>query len=133
MSRRFARAGWPSGSEAFVSANLVAHATPHTATTWTEIDASVAQDCCGLWMASNTVIGVSTVNTSMLVELAFGGAGAEVSVVQWFVGGHAIGLPVYLPLRIPAGTRLSGRIQGAVTVDIYTPIVTLEVVLITPG
>lgn len=126
MSRRFARADWPTGSEAYVTANLVAHATPHTATTWTEIDASVAQDCCGLWMASNTVIGVSATNTSMLVELAFGGSGSEVSVVQWYVGGHAIGIPVYLPLRIPAGTRLSGRIQGAVASDIYTPIVILE-------
>lgn len=126
MSRRFAKAGRPTGSEHILSANLVAHATPHTVGSWVEIDASVAQDCCGLWIASDTVIGVSATDTSMLLELGFGAAAAEQSQVQVFVGGAAANLFTYLPLHIPAGTRLSGRIQGVVTVDIYTPRVILE-------
>lgn len=126
MARRFARAGGPTGAEYILSANLVAHATPHTLGSWVEIDASVAEDCSGLWIDSNTVIGVSTVNTAMILELGFGAAAAEAMQVQVYVGGHRLNLPIYLPLHIPAGTRLSGRIQGAVTVDIFTPQVILE-------
>lgn len=127
MSRRFARAGGPTGSEFYQGANnLVASATPHTLGPWSEIDASVAQDCSGLWIASATVIGVSATVTSMILELGFGAAAAELMQVQLFVGSQAIGVFAYVPLHIPAGTRLSGRIQGAVVSDIYTPLVILE-------
>lgn len=126
MSKRFARAGDPTGSEAITSADLVAHATPHTVGSWVEIDAAAAQDCSGLWVASSTVIGATNTATAMLVELGFGGAAAEVSQVQWYVGGHNTYIYTFLPLHIPAGTRLSGRIQALITVDIFTPQVILE-------
>lgn len=127
MSRRFARAGGPTGSEAYgPGTNIVASATPHAVGSWVEIDASVAEDCCGIWMASDTIIGVSATNTSMLVELAFGAAAAEITQVQWFAGAAGVGIATYLPLHIPKGTKLSGRIQGAVASDIYTPLVVLE-------
>lgn len=127
MSRRFARLGGPTGSEQYQgAANLVASATPHTMGPWSTIDASVAQDCCGLWIGSNAAIGGSGVDSSTILELGFGAAAAEVTQVQVAVGYHLDNIAQYLPLHLPAGVRLAGRVQSAVVSKIYTPQVMLE-------
>lgn len=116
------RPGRPAQVDYTVLANLTAHATtPHTAVAWAQMVASTAEDMCGFFITPAAVIGNSTVNTAMVLELGFGGAGVEVSVVQVFVGGFAAYLPFYLPLHIPKATRLSARIQGAVLSDSFQP------------
>lgn len=124
MSKGFARSGWPRGSELLLAANLVANATPHTVGDWVDIDASAAADFAGMWIRSNVSIGANGVDTSMLLDIGVGGAGTSVDntvVASVPVGGHGIKIPFFLPVYIPAGTRVAGRIQAAVTVDVYGP------------
>jgi hypothetical protein len=126
MSKGFAFNGWPLGTELINSADLVAHATPHTKGSWVEIDASTARDVVGMMISSGLTIGVSAVDTSMLLDVGVGAAAAETVVVADIpVGGHQGGQWFFLPLHVPAGSRIAGRIQGAVTVDIYRPVVIL--------
>lgn len=123
----FPRIGWPTGSEAFLSvADFVADATPHTKGGWIEIDASTARDVCGIWLAPDNSIGVSNTLCGMLLDIGIGGAGSEVAIVSnvsW--GNYGLGVPQYLPIHIPAGTRVAARIQATVTVDVFAPVVVL--------
>lgn len=117
----------PSFVDYQLKTSMTAHATtPHTAVAWTQQIANALEDVSGLWICSSNVIGTTNVVTSMVLEIGFGGAGVEVSVVQVFIGGAAALLPFYLPLHIPKGTRVTMRIQGAVLSDTCQPAVVLE-------
>lgn len=131
MSKGFARNGWPRGNEIITGADFVAHATPNTKGSWVQIDASTAQDVVGLWIGSLITIGISATDTSMLLDIGIGAAASEAVVVSNIpVGGLAGGATTarmfYLPIHIPAGTRIAGRIQAAITIDIFRPLVVLE-------
>lgn len=132
MSRGFARLGWPRGNELLAPADFVAHATPHTKGSWVEIDAAAANNVVGMWIASDVTIGVANTDTSMLMDIGIGAAASEVAVVANIpVGAHGGSvtniskIPFFLPIHIPTGTRIAGRIQGAVTVDVYDPSINL--------
>jgi len=127
MPAGFPRVGWPTGSEAFLSvADFVASATPHTKGSWVEIDASTARDVCGIWLISDNTIGATTVLAGMLIDIGVGAGGSEVVVVGNFsVGNYGIGVPIYLPIHIPAGNRVAARIQATVASDTYAPLVVL--------
>lgn len=118
------RNGWPRGNKAAITADLVAHATPHTKGLWVELEASLTRDICGLTIATDTIIGVTGTDTSMLLDIGIGAAASESVVVSNVpVGFHATGIGTFLPIHISAGTRVAGRIQAAVTADIFTPLV----------
>lgn len=127
MSKGFARNGWPRGSEAILAADLVASATPHTKGSWVQIDASLARNICGLTIAPDASIGQTTVDTSMLLDIGIGAAASEAVVVSNLpVGFLGAGVQTFLPIHIPAGTRIAARIQGAVVSDTYAPVVILH-------
>lgn len=126
MSRRFARPGGPTGSEHILAGTVTASATPHTFGAWVQIDASVAQDACGIWIGSNVAVAAAGTDTAMIVDLGFGAAAAEVSQVLHYVGGAQANTFVFIPLYIPQGIRLSARIQALITLDTYVPRVILE-------
>lgn len=126
MSKGFARNGWPRGSAMVLSSDFVASATPHTKGSWVQVVASAADNVAGLWIRSNITIGNNGVDTSMLLDIGIGAAASEAVVVPDVpVGGAGVKLALYLPIYIPAGTRIAGRVQSAVVSDTYGPEVCL--------
>lgn len=105
------------------SVSVAANSSAHTKGAWTEIIASTSVDAT-LLLINVTAIGVSSTNTATLVDVALGSSGNEVAVVSNVaVGGAAQvaaagtdeGLYLPLPVYIPAGSRISARIQSVVT------------------
>jgi hypothetical protein len=84
----------------------------HTKGAWTELTASLVQEANGL------IVNFRTYKRGSF-DLAIGGAGSEIIVAANMLtglGGLAAGTgyPWYsIPITIPAGTRLSGRVQLA--------------------
>ncbi len=103
---------------------LTAHATPHTkATTYTTLIASTVNTAYGIWVAVFDVAAGIT-DTGQLCDIATGGAGSEVDIIQNIDFGEALltsngGSKIfYFPgITIPSGTRISARIQATITVD----------------
>lgn len=112
MGKRFDRPHGPLGSEHILAGNVTGSATAHVKGAWVQIDASAARDVRGFWVGSTTAIGVATTNTSMVIEFGFGAAAAEVGQVEFFVGGLEAFRWIYVPLHIPALTRLSASPGG---------------------
>lgn len=126
MSRRFARLGWPYASEIISAVTITASATPHAEGAYAEIDASAAQDVCGIYVRNTANIATSTVDTSMLFSLAVGSAGNEVDVVpNYCMGGHTSITRFMLPIHIPKGERIAGKLRAEVVSDTFVPAFTL--------
>lgn len=124
MSRRFARNGWPRGTEVITAGTLTAHATPHTKGGWVDLDASVARDICGFYIATTVIVGVAGTDTSMLMDIGVGATGDAVDQIKVNnvpFGGWNVDTPIFIPLHVRAGERLAARIQAAVTVDTFIP------------
>jgi hypothetical protein len=109
-----------------IGTTLTAHVTPHTkATTYTTLIASTAQIANGIWVAAFNVAQATTA-TEMLMDIAKGAAASEVNIVQNIdlgaaapAAGAVNGMKLYYfpGITIPAGTRISARIQALITVD----------------
>lgn len=122
MPKGFPRVGWPRGSLIVTPTNFTASATPHAKGGYQSITAAAANDCVGMWISSDVTIGTTGANTSMLMDIAFGGAGSEVvQVANIPVGYHGLDVQFFLPLHIPEGTSVRGRVQAAVASDVYDP------------
>jgi hypothetical protein len=93
---------------------VAADATAHTKGAWVTLVASASADTTITHLTVSGV-GASTVNTATLIDVAIGGAGSEVAVVSNIAIGGAIRVPIVLPIDLPAGARLSARIQSVVT------------------
>lgn len=123
MARRYSRPpqGWGNATNTFT---LTAHATPHTVGNWTDIiaGASVLRDVSELAIELTASIGSTGANTSMLLDIGLGGSGTSVDytvVSNIPVGYWGAPARLVLPLHVPAGTRIAGRIRAAVTVDTF--------------
>lgn len=98
---------------------VTAHSSAHTKGAWTElIDSTQALCDCIRLQVSN--IGVNATNTATLIDVALGAAGAEVPVASNVAVGGAHSTVPYaivfdLPVKVPAGSRVSARIQSVVT------------------
>jgi hypothetical protein len=111
--------GGPSetGSNAAASGGVVltANASTNTkATTWTEIIA--ATDYTANWLL--ITLGKTSTNSSYLVDIGVGASTAEVALIDNLYthcpNANSVPTRTFLfPLRVPAGTRLSGRCQSA--------------------
>lgn len=104
-----------SGVDASLSAGflLTSGGAAHTKGAYTQLLASSAFDAEGFWVH----LGRGVIVTSYLVDIAVGGAGAEVDLVKNLVfynpSNDSGQRRVYVPIGIPAGSRISSRCQSA--------------------
>lgn len=95
-----------------------ASGTAHTKGAWAQVVASTAEAWDGFWLGVNTNFTAAT-NTAILLDIGTGAAASEVvQISNLSVGNAAVKLHttwVYVPLSIPASTRIAVRIQSAVT------------------
>lgn len=100
---------------------VTAHATPHAKGAWTQIIDSTAADSTML-VLDVTSLGTTGTSTATLIDLAIGGSGSEVAFLSDLPCSGARGSAtvvtcwqVPIPISIPAGSRISARIQSEVT------------------
>lgn len=107
--------GNPSGATT-TDVAVVGAGTAHTKGSWTTIIASTASDV-SLVALRTLVTNTSATDSSALLDIAIGGSGSEVVIVENLAVGYNSNAArmVYLPLNIPAGTRIAARVQGAQT------------------
>jgi hypothetical protein len=104
---------------AFVT--VTADVTAHVKGAWTEIIASSSADADCVDLAIQA-IGASSVDTGTLVDVGIGGSGSEVAIISNIaVGSFAtvanapFANKIRIPVFVPAGSRISVRIQSVVT------------------
>ncbi len=100
---------------------IVTGGTAHVKGAWTEILASVPEDSYVVMLSAGGTF-VSGSNTSMLLDVGIGAAGAERVVISNLAIGYldvtvVAGRFWFLPLFIPAGSRIAARIQGVIAND----------------
>ena len=106
------------------SVTATASGTIHTWGSWAQVIASTSSDLAGLTFAIDGV-GLSATDTSMLLRVGLGAAGAEVELCRFAIGGAFIitgvgltgGLVVSLPVFIPMGTRIAVSNQALIASD----------------
>lgn len=100
-----------------------ASATPHTWGSWVEVDPSLsaAVNRTMLWV-TNAMFS-NGVNTSTLLQLGTGGAGAETAFATIGVGYAQTDRMHVIPGTIAAGTRVAMRVQSAVVSQAVSPVV----------
>ena len=99
--------------------------TAHTKNaTYTELIASTAFETYGILIYFSDVGGTNLAASSMLVDLAIGGASSESVIISNLNAGYASaqkaqrgGQKYWFPLRIPAGSRLSATAQSLIVAD----------------
>lgn len=103
-----------SSSEAW-PASLTA-GSAHTKGAWQQAVASTTIDTYGLMVFNSTATSSSATDTSMLVDIGVGGAGAEVPIVSNLAMGWRTDkyMEYRVPVYIPRGTRIAARCQSAV-------------------
>lgn len=108
----YRRAQWTHVNAALQSASYPA--TAHTKGNWAQVIASTAANSSYLSFASGNV-SASATDTSTLIDIGIGAAGAETVIVPDIaIGGWSFGR-VSLPVAIPSGARVAIRIQGTRT------------------
>jgi len=108
--------------------------TAHTKGAYAELIASTAYDAFGITVAIAGLGTAASTNTRSLVDIAVGAASSEVNIIPNLICGQAgqwasasFGPATYFfPLYIPAGTRLSARIQSLALSDTATVCVWLN-------
>jgi hypothetical protein len=83
----------------------------HTKTVYSEIVASVSADCNLIMIDANTA--ANGVESSYLIDIAVGPAGSETIIAENVFIGLSLGsAPRIIPVTIPIGSRISGRVQS---------------------
>lgn len=102
------------------NANITPSGTAHTKGSWQELIASTSEIYTGI-MVIITSFGSGGV--FYLLDIGVGSAGNESVLIPNITGGRShsdatgIATPMYLPLNIPAGSRLSARLQASTTTN----------------
>lgn len=87
--------------------------TAHAKGAWLEVAASVSENVS--MVAINAAVSAVGTDTSTLVDIGIGAAGSESVVVpDVAVGAHQVYF-FYVPVAIPAGSRVAIRVQGTRT------------------
>lgn len=94
--------------------SVAANAAADTYGSWHELTPSTLLDASGLIFFLTSVNG----SDAMLFDIGIGGAGSETALISKIPfdedgGGPAEGMAVYLPIGVPAGSRLSCRMLSA--------------------
>jgi hypothetical protein len=100
---------------------VTANSSAHTKGAWTELIASTTSNSACLFLRVRSV-GVPSTNTATLLDIGTGDSGSETEIISNIaIGGAAgsaadpFGIYLQVPIQIPAGTRISARIQSIVT------------------
>jgi len=77
---------------------------------YTALIASTGYDCDGLYLS----FMANAIANKLLVDVAIGGAGAEVIILSNFLVNNAVtfGNQIYIPIEVPAGSRIAVRAQS---------------------
>ncbi len=102
-----------SGVDFSATVTVTADATPHVKGAWTQLIASTLDDSD----YQNFIVATAQtgVNTATLIDFAVGASGSEIPIVENIaIGG--VSANMYMPIlaKIPAGSRISARIQSLV-------------------
>ena len=102
--------GVVSGSS--VNVIVFANSTANTKGAWAEIHASTPYPIEGFWLSLD--YGNNTANRDQLIDIGIGASGSEVVLVSNIYGTYDAGSThlYYIPLSVPAGTRISARSQS---------------------
>lgn len=113
------------------AATATASLLAHTKGAWQEIVTATTVDAFGLVIRPTTVTS-SGVDTALLLDIGIGGSGSEVVVVPNISLGHlSTGYPIYLPVFIPANTRIAICCQSIVVLK--TVGIALRLIPASPG
>lgn len=93
---------------------VTANASPHTKGNYAQITAATTYPVVGMWID----IPPTSATNDYLLDIAIGGAGSEQVIIANIHipsthGGTAQGFQAAFPCEIPAGTRVSARIQSS--------------------
>ncbi len=102
-------------------ATVTADATIHTKGAYAQLIASTTYDSYGFYLLLAGSTAAAT-DTSMLFDLALGAAASEVVILPNLMCGSRAtplaGAPLwFIPLFIPKGSRVSGRLQSLISAD----------------
>lgn len=109
-----------SGSFSYARVVGVANdATTHTMGSWVEIVASTAEEYSGLVLIAYSTSASST-DSSRLLDVGIGPAASEVAIatsidIGWQASSASVSSEIDLPVRIPKGSRIALRSQGAMS------------------
>jgi len=101
------------------SATLTANATPNTKGSWSQLVASSSANASFIFFQV-TGVNLATTNTATLLDIGTGASGSETTIIGDVAIGScsanaaANGNVFGVPFKIPAGTRVSARIQSVV-------------------
>ncbi len=101
---------------------ITADSTPHTKGVWAEVYASTAFDVTTLQVRGSSTAS-SGVNTAQLLDIGIGASTFEKVLIADIPTGHSalgrgFGKYADFPISVPAGTRITARLQAAVISDI---------------
>lgn len=102
-----------------VGTTVAASASANTLGSWVQLTASSPVDCVGMLIAVN---GFEAVARSGAIDIGVGGSGSEVVIASKLLmnsvnADYVTATVIYLPIAIPAGTRISARCQCSDTSD----------------
>ena len=92
---------------------MTADTTAHTFGAWTELTASTPYDSSAMLLGLQTFFTINTA-TGTILDIGIGASGSEQSVCQLAVGSANVSTYA-VPVFLPAGSRVSARIQSVVT------------------
>lgn len=99
---------------------VTANSSAHTKGAWSEIIATTSANASLVYVIVDG-IGASNADTSTLLDIGTGASGSETALVSNIAVGGAITSAVFgrfnieVPVKVPAGARISARIQSLVT------------------
>lgn len=110
---KFFNIGFQSGTTTLK--DLATTGSTNTKAAWTEISASTAYAMQGFWVQLYAASGAAS---NALIDIGIGAAGSEIVVVpnlMWKRSASSSSAPLtaYMPISIPAGTRVAARSQGS--------------------
>lgn len=95
--------------------SVAGHASAHTKSNWTTIVASTATPLSGILV--QVIMPANVANSSLcLFDIGIGAAASEVIICpDIYVYGPGGVTSVFIPIDIPAGTRIAARLQSTIT------------------
>lgn len=116
---QFPSASLGDGVDASTSARATivctAHATPHTAGDWVEVDPSLSADAAGVVVTLTAATNASGADTSTLLEIGTGAAASEVVWATVGIGYRTLNAQMVVPGLLAAGTRVAVRCRSVIT------------------